>query len=377
VLVIGTLDRGGAEGQLVALATGLDASRFDVRVCCLTAGGPLETPLRAAGLPVDVIGWQGFSRFEGLGMVWGPFGLARVVLQLRACFRRHRPHVVQGQLFWAYVIGAFAAALARVPVFVGCRRSLPLFKAANERYLWLERVASRLTTVVVANSEEVRAAAIRAEGLAPDLVVTIHNGVATHDGASREAAVAVRRALGLRDDDEAVICVANLIDYKGHRDLLTAWAQVRRARPSARLLLVGDGPERPAVEALGASLGHVHVLGSRADVPALLQASTLLVQASHQEGLPNAVLEAMAAGLPVVATAVGGTTELVVDGHTGRLVPPRDPDALAGALIALLADPGARARMGRAAVARASARFSLATMVSRYERLYDRLLAEV
>ena len=177
VLMTGTLESGGAEGQLVALARGLDASRFDVRVCGLTAGGPLETHLREAGIPVDVIGWQGFVRSRGLGVLAGLTGLLRVVLRLARYLRRHRPHVVQGQLFWAYVLGGLAAPLARVPVVIGCRRSLPLFKAGNPRHLWIEQLANRMTTAVVCNSERVRQQTLRDERLQPVRVVTIPNGV--------------------------------------------------------------------------------------------------------------------------------------------------------------------------------------------------------
>ncbi len=375
VLMTGTLERGGAEGQLVALARGLDASRFDVRVCGLTAGGPLETHLREAGIPVDVIGWQGFVRSRGLGVLAGLTGLLRVVLRLARYLRRHRPHVVQGQLFWAYVLGGLAAPLARVPVVIGCRRSLPLFKAGNPRHLWIEQLANRMTTAVVCNSERVRQQTLRDERLQPERVVTIPNGVHMPRGPAEPAAAVPWEALGLGSGDEVVLCVANLIHYKGHLDLLEAWERVRRERPTAWLLLAGEGPEREAIEARASRLDGVRLLGARADVAGLLRASTLLVLPSHQEGLPNAVLEAMAAGLPVVATDVGGTSELVVDGETGRLVAPHDPAALAGALLSLLRDNQARQVMGRAAAERARTRFSLEAMVRSYERLYAGLLA--
>ena len=376
VLLIGTLERGGGEGQLVALATGLDRTRYDVRVCCLTSAGPLAEPLQSAGIPTDVLGWHGFPAFAGLGAIRGVFSLLAVLNRLRRYFRQHRPHIVQGQLFWAYVLGALAAVPAGVAVMIGCRRSLPIFKGGNARHLWLEQLANRVTTLVVANSATVRATAIETEGLPADKVITIHNGVTEPAPADATQVAATRASLAVAPDAAVVVCVANLIEYKGHRDLLAAWADVRQRCPSAVLWLVGDGAERRAVAHAAEAVGGVHVLGSRADVRLLLASAALLVQASHQEGLPNAVLEGMAAGLPVVATNVGGTAELVVDGETGLLVAPRDPARLASAIATLLEDADARARMGRAALERVRASFSMTHMVSRYEQLYDRLLTE-
>lgn len=375
VLMIGTLERGGGEQQLVTLAQRLDPRRFDVRVCCLTSGGPLADTLVASAIPVDVLGWHGLPPFRGFGVVRGGAALGAIIARLSRYFRQHRPHIVQGQLFWAYVLGALAAVPARVPVTITCRRSLPIFKGGNTRHLWLERLANRVTTLVVANSDVVRQTAIETEGLDPRRILTIHNG-ADAAPASRQASDAVRAELGLPADALVVTCVANLIEYKGHRDLLDAWATVRRSQPNAELLLVGDGPERADVETTARTVGGVRVLGSRGDVPAILGISTVLVQASHQEGLPNAVLEAMTAGLPVVATDVGGTRELVADGETGRLVAARDARGLAQALIDLLGDAPRRAHMGDAARVRAQTRFSADAMVAKYQELYVHLLAE-
>lgn len=373
--MIGTLERGGGERQLVTLAQRLDPRRFDVRVCCLTSGGPLAETLVASSIPVDVLGWHGLPPFRGFGVVRGAVALGAIIVRLWRYFRRHRPHIVQGQLFWAYVLGALAAVVARVPVTITCRRSLPTFKGGNARHLGLERLANRVTTLVIANSDIVRDTAIETEGLDPSHIITIHNGTDPSPVPPRTSD-AVREALGLGADAPVASCVANLIEYKGHRDLLAAWASVRAAHPTAELLLVGDGPERAAIDAAARTVGGVRVLGSRGDVPAILGLSTLVVQASHQEGLPNAVLEAMAAGVPVVATDVGGTRELVVDGETGTLVAARDPRRLASALIDLLGDAPRRAHMGRAAQVRARTHFSTDAMVTKYEDVYDRLLAE-
>jgi glycosyltransferase involved in cell wall biosynthesis len=370
--MIGTLERGGGEGQLVAWRrAGSDAlrrprvlphERRPARRTTAVRGHPDRRPWLAR-----------IPAFAGLGAIRGVFSLLAVLNRLRRYFRQHRPHIVQGQLFWAYVLGALAAVPAGVAVMIGCRRSLPIFKGGNARHLWLEQLANRVTTLVVANSATVRATAIETEGLPADKLITIHNGVTEPAPADATQVAATRASLAVAPDAAVVVCVANLIEYKGHRDLLAAWADVRQRCPSAVLWLVGDGAERrdrTHAEAVGACTCWV------ARRCGLLASAALLVQASHHEGLPNAVLEGMAAGLPVVATNVWGTAELVVDGETGLLVAPRDPARLASAIATLLEDADARARMGRAALERVRASFSMTHMVSRYEQLYDRLLTE-
>jgi L-malate glycosyltransferase len=160
---------------------------------------------------------------------------------------------------------------------------------------------------------------------------------------------------------------------KGHDDLLEAVPAVRRAVGPVRFLIVGDGPREPmlrrAAERQGTGDALVF-LGRRADVPALLARTDLVCHPARMEGLPNAVMEAMAASRPIVATAVGGTPELIQDGVHGLLVPPEDPGALAVALIKLLADRDLRARLGRAARERIAAQYSLPQLIERIDRLY-------
>src|SRR5262249_4177146 len=201
-------------------------------------------------------------------------------------------------------------------------------------------------------------------------VRVIYNGIDTaafangcHD---REA---VRRDLGLGADDFVILLVARLDYLKDHATAVRTLERVARSRPDARLVLVGEGPERPKIEdqvrRLGVAAG-VRFLGLRQDVARLLRATDLFLLTSVSEGIPLTVLEAMAAGLPVVATRVGGLAEVVVDGETGLLAPPGDDAALAGAVLRLAADPGARRRMGRRGQERAHTVFSEGQMHARY-----------
>jgi len=369
LFVIGTLDVGGAEMQLVELVQRLDARRFRPMVCCLAREGPLAAALHEAHVPVFSIGFVGF-RQRG---VW--LSLTRAIPRLWHLFRiirRERPQIVHGVLFWAYVLGAFTARLARVPTVVASRRSLGLFKADKPHYLRVERLANWLTDVFVANSMAVRCDAIQREKLDPRRVLVIYNGVD----------FARFRATPDRPDTERgfprVLVVANLIPYKGHRYFLQAWQRVLRRFPDAQAQLAGEGDMLEELLALADQLGvgaSVSFLGRRADVPDLLAACDLYVHPSLQEGYSNAVLEAMAAGAPIVATAVGGTVEAIADGETGLLVPPADADALERAIVRLLEDRPAARRMGRRAASVARSRYDMDCVVDRYEAIYEQLAA--
>ena len=374
VYVIGTLDRGGAERQVMELATRLDRKRFAAHVFCLSVGGPMQPEVKAAGIPVTVIGFRGFRIFSRPWRPWvGWRGMIRLVQALRAV----RPTIVHGYLFWAYILGTIAARLTRVPIVIASRRGLGTFKAGQAHYLLLERWTNAMTDLWVANSEAVRQDTARQEGVDPARIRVIPNGVDPDRFAGTPDRRAVRRRLGLPEAGPLILTVSNLIHYKGHGTLFEAVPLVTRIHPTARFLLAGDGPIRPEIERriAGADLAEsVRLLGERDDVPDLLRAADLLVHPSDEEGFPNAILEAMAAGLPVVATRVGGTPELVVDGVTGILVPPRSPADLAAAVSRLLADPGLARRLGTAGRERAVREFPLGRMVERTEALYTEVL---
>lgn len=369
--VITTLEIGGAETQLVQLLARLDRRRFDPVVCCLGHRGPLVDAIAAQQIPVEVVGFDGFCLRHPLRTAAELFRFLRV-------FRRARPVIVHGFLFWAYVLAAFAARLAGVPLVVASRRSLGFFKADSPGFLRAERVANRLTDVIVANAEAVRADAIRQEGLPPRKIHVIHNGVdlARYQAAPEPGA---REALKIPPAARVVCVVANLIAYKGHRVLLEACAAVKAREPAFHLLLVGDGPCRGELERMAQALGlsgDVQFLGSRTDVPAILSVADVVVLPSLSEGFPNAVLEAMATGKPVIATHVGGVPEMVVEGETGLLVSPGNAEALGAAILKVLQDPERAAAMGRAGRERVREQFSLDRMVGQVQDLYEDILRQ-
>jgi glycosyltransferase involved in cell wall biosynthesis len=369
--VIGTLDRGGAEGQLVRLATRLPRDRFDVSVCCLADGGPLREVLDAAGVPVEAVGLHRPSLHAPLfGSIGRLFRLAEVI-------RERQPDIVHGFLFWAYVLGAAAARINGVPVVVASRRSLSHFKASRPMWRLLEGLTNYGTDHIVANSHAVRDDVLSHERFPADRLSVIYNGVqiGAVDHARRRA---TRRSLQIGERDPVIAVVANLIHYKGHEHLLHALPTILEAFPRTVVLLAGDGPERRRLEHRARLIGvesAVRFLGTRTDVDALLEAADILVHPSLEEGFSNAVLEAMAAGLPVVAASVGGNVEAIVDGETGLLIPPADPSLLAQATLWLLHHPTEARAMGGAGRDRVASLFDIDAMVSEYGRFYADIAA--
>lgn len=364
VLAIGSLQVGGTESQLVKLAGGLAARGHDVHVVALRCGGPYERELRALGVPTRVFGYGGL-RLRDPGGGRSARILVRELGQLCGLWRHLRalrPDVCHGFLFTCYTHVLPIAWLAGVPARVNGRRGAPPPTPTGVLRTLLDLAARHSSNLYVTNSRALRARLAGEEKVSPGRIEVIANGVALPEETADPARCPARG-----------IAVANLIAYKGHADLIEALALLD-APPY--LCLVGEGPERERLAALVRErrLGHVVTLaGAVPDARALLAAFQFAVLPSHQEGLPNAVLEAMAAGLPVVATAVGGVPEVVADGETGLLVPPRDPPALAKAIERLTTDPELRAAMG-AAGRRAAARLSVDECAARHEAAYRTLL---
>ena len=356
-LVITDLDAGGAERALVALATRLNRRRWEPSVVCLGPEGALCGPLREAGVTVTCLGV-------------GASNPPAAVLALARALRRGRPAIIQSFLFHANVAARLAAPLAGRPWVLG---GLRVAERRANGHLRLDRLTMQLALGSVCVSEGVRSFSVREGRLAPGRLVVIPNGV---DPGPIDAAPAVDRAsLGVPESATLALYVGRLDAQKGLMTLLDAAERVLQVVPDWYLRLAGDGPERPAIEARLAGLGgRVGLLGRRSDVSGLLKAANLLVLPSLWEGMPNVVLEAMAAHRAVVATAVEGTEDLVLPGRTGWLVPPADAGALAEALVEAAADRGRLARFGDAGRQRVEAEFGLERVAPAYERLWAGVL---
>ena len=359
-LVITDLDVGGAERALVALATGLDRRRWRPSVVCLGPEARLAGPLREAGIDVACLD---VDRRRPIGAV------ARLVRALRG----QGPRLVQSFLFHANVAARLAAPAAGAPWVVG---GLRVAERQKRWHLTLDRLTTRLATGSVCVSQGVLRFARDVGRIDPDRLVVIPNGV---DPAPFDRAEPLGRdAIGVPADAHLALFIGRLDVQKGLPTLLDAAERVAAARPDWHLALVGDGPEGPSLRERAAGVpelaGRVHWLGRRDDVPRLLKSADLLVLPSRWEGMPNVVLEAMAARRAVVATAVEGTEELVVPGQNGWLVPVGDPEALGDALLEAAADPVRLRRFGEAGRARVEAEFSPSRVTSAYERLWAGIL---
>lgn len=366
LFVIGQLDVGGTERHVQQVATALRARGLQMAVFALKQGGALGAELVAAGVPV--LACEG--RRPGLVGLW------QAARYLSDVVGRERPDIIHFFLPAAYLVGAIATS--RFPLRrVMSRRSLSRYQTRYPGVRWLERRLHRRMDAVLGNSRAV-ARELAEEGVPAARLGIIYNGVVDRTcGHDRAAA---RRALGLGDDTLVCVMIANLIPYKGHTDLLQALALARHDLPSDWCMLFagrddGIGTE---LEAQARALGldaHLRWLGAVADVGPCLAAADIGVLSSHEEGFSNAVLEGMAAGLPMLVTDVGGNAEAVLDGEDGYVVPARDPAALAARLVALARDPTQRRRFGAAAKARAQHCFSVDASVSQYLQMYRKLLA--
>jgi glycosyltransferase involved in cell wall biosynthesis len=358
--LIPTLDRSGAEKQMVLLATGLPRDRFRVEVAALTRLGPLEGELRDAGIPVTLIG----KRLKA-----DPLALARLVRFMRS---RHFD-IVQTWIFAANVYGRLAARRAKVPVVVTAEMAVDLWKSRTQ--LAIDRKLAGWTDRVVGNSRAVADFYREQAGIAPGKLAVIPSGIGDEEPPTVDP-LATRAALGVPPGSPLVLFAGRLAEQKAVADLIRAADLLQHLRPDLTWLIAGDGPLRDQLEemAVAFELGHrVRFLGHREDVPALLAAADLLVLPSRYEGLPNVVLEAMRFRKPVVATAAPGTTEVVADGETGLLVPIGKPPALAQAVRTVIDDPALGSRLGAAGRARVEAEFRAATMVERFAALYEDL----
>jgi glycosyltransferase involved in cell wall biosynthesis/O-antigen/teichoic acid export membrane protein len=360
-LVVGSLNRGGTERQILVLGSALVARGHAVTVICLNSAGDQAANAHDAGIRVVEASFPGLQ----LSVLLKPLPEIR---RLRAVFRAAAPDVVHCFLYWGYLIGVPVARSVGVPIVISSRRGLT---AASRRFRLLipwEWACDRLADAVVCNSIAVMEDAVRHTRLPRRKALVIRNGVFVPPAQAPSSMRPPR-----------VLIIANLIAYKGHDVALTAFARVRASMPAleARLQFAGAGPEEGPLRARARELGidgYIEFLGSVTEVPALLANCAFTVLPSLTEGMPNAVLESLAHSRAVVASAVGGVPEIL--GHGGGvLVPPGDPEALAGAMSALLADPVMAARLGAEGRAMVHNLFGVERMAQETLRLYQGLLS--
>lgn len=367
LIVIGQLDLGGTERHLALTLPRLVKAGFQITVFAFNPDGPLAAELVNGGVRVT----GPVPRRRG----WR--GLLRAAFELRRLVRRDCPRILHFFLPAAYLTGFFATW--RCPAIrIMSRRGLATYQHRYPGVGTLERVLHRSMNAVFANSAAV-ARELLGEGVPSSRLGLIYNGVPLPPGFERSKA---RTGLGLSDITLVFVTVANLIAYKGHADLINALSQLRDSLPLDWVLyLVGrDDGIGDSLRDLATSGGialHLRFVGSVVDVNPYLAAADISVLPSREEGFSNAILESMAAGLPMVVTAVGGNAEAIIDGRHGRVVPARDPAALAVALRELIEDTNKRQVWGRAARAYAEDHFSLERCAEAYAEAYQKLIMGV
>lgn len=357
---------GGTETQAVELARRLDPKRYQVTIGCLRREGPLLERLK--GTPVEIM------EVDMGGGIDSPSGMLRIA-KLARFFRQQKIEILHAHDLWSNIVGMAAAMLARTPVTITSQRDLShdaWYGTYRRRVL---RFFQRRSSIVLTNAKAIRDGLIEQDHLPPEKVCVVYNGVdLDRFNVSPDRA----RILPGTEGNKLIVLVGNMItDVKGHPVLISAAAEVVKAHPKTQFVLVGEGTKRADFEQQAKDLGlqaNFLFLGRRSDVPAILACCDIAVLPSLAEGLPNAVLEYLAAGLPVVATALGGNLEIIQDGTTGLLVPPQDPQALAAALNNLLSDEGLASGIGKAGHDYVKQNFSFERLVRDVDQLYSKLL---
>jgi len=380
VRVVARLNVGGPAIHVVLLNAGLDPARFE---SMLVSGSenPGEGTMLAYALSKGV---QPEIVPEMVAEASLRARDATALVKLYRLIRRARPHIVHTHTAKAGVLGRLAARLAGVPVVVHTYHGHVLHGYYGPLMNWLlrrmERLLAHLTDCIVAVSDQVKHELVVYGVAPPEKIAVIPLGLELRpfmeSGSLRGT---FRHELGFTDGERLVGTVGRIFPVKNHRLFLDAAARVAGREPRARFVVIGDGALRLAMEEHARRLGiadRVVFTGWRRDLPAVYADLDVLVVASDNEGTPVSAIEAMAAGRPVVATRVGGMPDLVTEGETGRLVSPRNADALADGVLSVLRHPRQAARMGGAGRRVAEERFAVERLVADTERLYAQLLAQ-
>jgi glycosyltransferase involved in cell wall biosynthesis len=376
VYIIGTLLAGGTEKQLVELIKGIDKNKFVPFVYCMFSGGPLQKELEDIGVEVEI--------FDFVGAGGNTLNLKSLVhntksfLRLFVYLSRLKPAILHSNLKLNNLFGATAAKFAGISHIIVGYRNLIDETEKHPILIWWEKIVNNFADVIIVNSEAVKQAILQRLNPDPAKIKVLYNGVDIARFRTKKPSQLIIGDLCLPVKELIITIIANLIPYKGHEDFIKAVSLVHKVNPSIKCLLVGrdDGFGiylRGLVQKSG--LQNVVVFAGALDnIPEILAFSDIQVSASHQEGFSNVILEGMAAGVPLVVTDVGGNVEAVAEGETGLIVPPKDLQALAGAILKLLKDKDLRRRMGHAGQLRVEKIFSVDRMVSETETLYRELL---
>jgi glycosyltransferase involved in cell wall biosynthesis len=351
---------GGGEISLLLLLEGLDRTRWRP-VVVVPGEGPVADRCRALGLPTHIIPFPGVRCLR--------VAVIRAVFSLRRLIKETGARLIHANGSRAMLYAGVAGLLGGRPVLWHVR--------VADRDLLLDAVLVKLARLIIVNSRAVARRFSQAQGRR---VRCVYNGVDLKRFSPRQPPSGLRQAVGLPQQGPVIVSVGRFVAYKGYDHLLEAARLLKPECPDVQWVIVGDGELRGALEAQCRQLGltrHVHFLGWRDDLPDLLSLADLFVSPAVGEHFGRVLIEAMAMGKPVIATASGGVPEIVLDGETGMLVVPASPAALAEAVRALLADPAKRQRLGHAGRMRAETEFSLTRHAEAIESVYRECLGDM
>ncbi|MCD6386680.1 glycosyltransferase [Candidatus Sumerlaeota bacterium] len=362
--VITWLPMGGIERRIAELLPALKERGHHIEVVCLREYGPLAEELRSAGIRVELIPLK--SRLHPAG-----------IRKLAQYIREGNFDVLHSHMYRSNVPATIAGKLVRFKgIILAQIHNIDTWE--TRRQLWMDRFLSRWRDGLIAVSEQVRQEIIQRLRVPPEKCFVIYNGIQIEKYRDVKPVEGIRESLGILPDDFVVIMVARMVAQKNHRLVIDSAPEIIKSVPKVKFLFVGDGRLRPELQEQVRAKGlerHFIFTGTRTDIPQLLKISDVFVLPSFKEGFSNAIVEAMAAGLPVIASRVGGNAEAVIDGSTGILISPYDSSALANAVIRLAKDTSLRQRMSSAGSKRAE-NFSISEMVRRTESLYYQLCRE-
>lgn len=369
VYVITSTGVGGAEKILYHTIRGLDDNKYTVLLCTLKKKGIIAKELEKHGVNVHCVQ---LSEKEGLT---GWLSSMIVLFRLFLFMREHRPTIIHSFLFRANILSRIAGYLTGVPVIIS---SIRVMGGEKGYFHLIERVTSFMVDRYIAVSGSVKRYIIQKSRVHDGKVSVIYNGIDV-EGKNSLQMKNVKLPFDIETEDKLLVVVGRLHKQKGHSYLFHAISKVQNEVPKIKLLVVGEGEEENSLKYLAKSLDlteQIIFAGLRHEIERILIMAEIFVLPSVWEGMPNALLEAMVAGKPVIATKVGGVPELVVHGETGILVPPEDVDALANAIKDLLNDTSKAQKLGEAARTQVEKHFTISKTVEETENLYQKLLDE-
>ncbi len=353
------LDIGGLEIMVINLLERLDRARYRPAVCCFDTLGSLAPQLSEKGIEVHLL-----KRNPGVDLFY--------IVRLARFLRKTNTQILHLHNPTAFFYGALAGKLAGIPHIIYTEHGRDF--SSSRKVKFANRMLSRLVDKIVTVAKFGKCYLVEEEGVSEGRITTIHNGIDGMRFGLVPDKPELRSSLGLKEDQVVIGIVARLDPIKNHAVLLKAMQQVAASKPNAILLVIGDGPLRGDLESQSKVLGlesNVRFLGARQDVPDLLHLLDLFVLCSHSEGLSLTLIEACAAAKPIIATDVGGNSEVVEHGVNGLIVPSDQPEALAKAMMDLLDDPDEARCMGKLGRQKFEQEFTVDGMVQAYEALYS------